>query len=163
MINNEIKSSPQYLQVINVALFVSLLTIGGIASLSIKSAGVSEMENRKLAKFPTYSDSALKSGEYFRQIDMYYADNFPMRDKWIDFSAFFRSNLGFQSSEIKIYDPANDTEANEKKDTTKETIQTGPLPDDGATGEIKKRVFVFKNMLLKCLVEVQLWVNRMLM
>ena len=145
MINNDIKNSPRYLQVINVVLFVSLLTIGGIASLTIKRAGVSEMENRKLAKFPTYSDSALRSGEYFRQIDMYYADNFPLRDKWIDFSASFRSNLGFQSSEIKMYDPANDTEANEKKDTTKETIQTGPLPDDGATGEIKKRVFVFKN------------------
>ncbi len=102
------------------------------------------MENRKLASFPKYSDSALWKGKYFKDIESYYADNFPLRDKWINFSTVFRSKIGFQSSEIKMYDPANDTEANEK-DTTKEVINDGPLKDDSATGEVKKRVFVFKN------------------
>ena len=134
------------IQVLNTFIFFSLLTIGGIASIASKKAAVSEMENRKLTAFPVYSDSALWSGDYFRELDRYYADNFPWRNKWISLSSSFRNNIGFQSSEIKMYDQVNNAEANEKKeDTTKEAGQTGPLPDDGAVGEVKKRVFVFKN------------------
>ncbi|MBK6937569.1 MAG: hypothetical protein IPH18_12285 [Chitinophagaceae bacterium] len=134
------------IQIINVAVFCTILLAGGIASLAMKHKTVSEMENRKLAQFPAYSDSTLWSGKYFRNIEMYYADNFPLRDKWIKASASFRDKLGFQSSEIKMYDPTNDAEANENADTVKnETTNGGPLPDDGATGEVKKRVFVFKN------------------
>ncbi len=130
---------------VNVVLFCGLLLAGGIASMAMKKQSVSAMENRKLAAFPKYSDSLFWSGKYFKQIDEYYADNFPMRDKWISFSDKFKSNIGFTSSEIKLYDPTNDTEANEKIDTTKDKIESGPRPDDGATGEVKKKVFVFKN------------------
>ena len=130
---------------VNVAVFCGLLFLGGIASLAMKKDSVSVMENRKLAKFPVYSDSALWSGQYFKNIEQYYADNFPLRDKWISFSNSFRSRFGYESGDIKIYDPANDAEANEKNDTIKNTVNTGPLPDDGAIGEVKKRLFVFKN------------------
>jgi hypothetical protein len=124
-------------------LFVSLLAIGCIASLTRKAPGVSEIENRNLTGFPVYTDSGFRSGKYFKQIELWYADNFPLRDKWINFSNKFKNKLGFESREIKIYDETNDAEASEKTDTTKET--RGPLPDDGATGEVKKRLFVFKN------------------
>lgn len=138
--------SPRYLQIINAVLFVGLLTVGGIASLTMKQATVSEEENRKLTQFPAFSDSAFWSGKYFKQMENYYADNFPLRDKWISSATSFKNSLGFQSSEIKMYDPANDAEANEKTDTIKnELTHNGPLPDDSATGEVKKRLFVFKN------------------
>lgn len=133
------------IQIINVVLFVVLLTVGGIASLIPKKETVSEIENRKLTPLPKFSDSLFWSGGYFRQLDLYYSDNFPLRNKWIGISNDFRSKLGYQSSEIKIYDPTNDTEANEKTDTIKnDVVKAGPLPDDGAVGEVKKRVFVFK-------------------
>ena len=104
------------------------------------------MENRKLATFPTYSDSTFWKGKYFKGIEAWYADNFPLRDFWINQSDKFRNSLGFTSTDIKIYDTQNDAEANEKQDTLKkpDSLAHGPLPDDGATGEIKKRVFVFK-------------------
>ena len=138
------ETTSRRIQVVNVAVFCGLLLLGGIASLAMKKETVSETENRRLTQFPVYSDSALWSGQFFRQVEMYYADNFPFRDKWIKVSTSFRDKLGFQTSEIKMYDELNNAEANEKKDTTKE-VAGGPLPDDGATGEIKKRVFVFKN------------------
>ena len=119
---------------VNVVIFCGLLLMGGIASLAMKKPTVSIMENRKLTPFPNYSDSSFWKGTYFKQIDEYYADNFPGRDKWISFSDKFKNSIGFNSSEIKIYDPANDAEANEKTDTAKtETVHDGPLPDDGAT------------------------------
>jgi len=129
---------------VNVIVFCGILLLGGIASLTMKKDSVSVMENRKLAAFPKYSDSTLWNGKFFKDIDVYYADNFPLRDRWISLSGSLRRKFGFQSSEIKMYDEANNTDANEKTDTVKNE-NAGPLPDDGATGEIKKRVFVFKN------------------
>lgn len=137
--------SNKKMHIVNVAIFCGLLLVGGIASLAMKKQSVSVMENRKLAAFPNYSDSLFWSGKYFKQIDEYYADNFPLRDNWISFADKFKNSIGFTSSEIKLYDPTNSTEANEKTDTTKDKISDGPLKDDGATGEVKKRVFVFKN------------------
>jgi len=133
------------IHLVNVIVFGGILLLGGIASLAMKKQSVSEMENRKLASFPEYTDSTFWKGKYFKDIEAYYADNFPLRDKWMNFSTSFRSKFGFQSSEIKIYDDVNNPEANEKSDTAKEQQQTGPLPDDGAIGEKKKGVFVFKN------------------
>lgn len=143
---SEIKNNSKGVQLLNIILFVGLLAVGGIASLVPKKDAISELENRKLTPLPVYSDSFFWSGGYFRQLDLYYSDNFPLRNKWISFSTDFRSKIGFQSSEIKMYEPVNDTEANEKTDTlVKEVVNDGPLPDDGAVGEVKKRVFVFKN------------------
>ncbi|MBI3136997.1 MAG: hypothetical protein HYZ15_00270 [Sphingobacteriales bacterium] len=132
------------IQVVNVTLFCSLLLLGGTASLLLKKTELSLTENRKLASFPVFSDSALWSGGYFRDIEMYYADNFPWRDRWIDVSASFRNKLGFASTDITIYSPENNAEANEKTDTSKSET-AGLRPDDGATGEVKKSLFVFKN------------------
>ena len=134
------------LHVVNTAIFCGLLLIGGVISLAMKKEKVSDMENRALASFPKYSDSALWSGKYFRQIEEYYADNFPFRSNWINISGKFKSSLGFRSSEIKMYDGLNNAEANEATDTSKNaSLNNGPLPDDGAVGEKKKGVFVFKN------------------
>lgn len=133
------------INIINVTAFMLILGIGGIISISARKQGVSEIENRRLTPFPAFSDSALWNGDYFRQLDMYYADNFPFRNKWINVSGSFRNKFGFESGDIKIYEPSNDAEANEKNDTTKNSVNSGPLPDDGAVGEVKKRLFVFKN------------------
>ncbi|MEO5946601.1 MAG: DHHW family protein [Chitinophagaceae bacterium] len=137
--------SNKKIHIINVIVFCIIMVLGGLASLAMKKKDVSEMENRKLTKFPVYSDSALWSGKYFKNIENYYADNFPYRDRWIAFSSQFKNKLGFQSSDIQIYNPVNETDVGEKEDTTKKEIAAGPLPDDGAVGEVKKRVFVFKN------------------
>lgn len=137
------------IHLVNVIVFCTILLVGAVASLAMKKQSVSVMENRKLATFPIYSDSSFWKGKFFRDINAWYADNFPLRDKWIHVSDKIRGSLGFQTSEIKIYDPTNDAEANEKTDTarTNEVVvdKGGPLPDDGATGEVKKKVFVFKN------------------
>lgn len=139
-------STNKKIHLVNVILFCCLLLAGGIASLAMKKENVSVMENRKLAAFPEYTDSTFWKGKFFKDIEAWYADNFPFRDKWIDFSARIRNQFGYESAEIKMYDQVNDADANMKgKDTAREKTQSGPLPDDGATGEVKKKVFVFKN------------------
>ena len=133
------------IHIVNIVVFCILLLAGGVASLAMKKEKVSVMENRTLASFPEYSDSMLWSGKYFRKINEYYADNFPLRDQWMSVSNKFRNIIGFKSSEITIYSGVDNPEANEKPDTLVDKINDGPLPDDGAVGEKKKGVFVFKS------------------
>ena len=99
MTENNTIIAPRYLRIMNIVVFVLLLTVGSIASLVMKKPTVSEMENRKLTEFPIYSDSTFRSGKYFKEIEKYYADNFPMRNQWINFANNFKSMLGFESSE----------------------------------------------------------------
>jgi hypothetical protein len=135
------------LHLANVIVFLAIIFGGGTLFFTEKKTGVSVMENRALAKFPTFTDSTFWKGKYFRDINLWYADNFPSRDNFISFSSTAHKQFGFQSSEIKMYTNTNDAEANEA-DTAKkqDVINDGPLPDDGVTGEKKKGVFVFKKM-----------------
>ena len=139
------ETTNQKIHLVNTIVFCGILLLGGIASLSMKKESIAEMENRKLTSFPRYSDTSFWSGDYFKQIEMYYADNFPLRNKFISSATSFKNKLGFQSSEIKMYDEANTADAGIKNDTlSNKGGNLGPLPNDGAIGEIKKRVFVFK-------------------
>ena len=137
---NMSETTNRKIHLVNVIVFCGILLLGGIASLTMKKDSVSVMENRKLATFPNYSDSSFWKGKYFKDIEAYYADNFPLRDSWISFATGLRDKFGFQSSEIKMYDEANITDVPDKTDTIKKETSDGPLPDDGATGQVKKKV-----------------------
>lgn len=135
---------PRFGQLLNVLVFVGLLTFGGVYSLFARKEKISEKENRALADFPIYQDSSFWSGDYFRAIELYYSDRFPGRDRWIDASTRFRENLGFRSSEIKMYSVKQGGGTESAPDTVP-TVDERFRPEDGATGEVKKGVFVFKN------------------
>lgn len=128
---------------VNVIVFLAILFTGSVAFIVLPKKKISEEENRTLAVFPEYNSTTFWNGKYFKDIELYYADHFPLRDKWMNFAESFKNHLGFETSDITIYTPENDAEANET-DTTKK-VNDGPLPDDGAVGEKKKGVFVFKN------------------
>src|SRR5690349_9092517 len=125
--------SNKKLHLANVIVFCAVLFGGGTFFFTEKKTGISVMENRNLARFPKFTDSTFWKGKYFRDINLWYADNFPARDNFISFSTAAHKKFGYQSSEIKMYTNTNDAEANEK-DTTKkqDPINDGPLPDDGA-------------------------------
>ena len=55
---NIIGAGNKKLHIVNTTVFCAILFIGGMASLLMKKQEVSEMENRKLASFPAYSDSS---------------------------------------------------------------------------------------------------------
>jgi hypothetical protein len=137
-------TAPRFGHLLNVILFVAILTFGGVYSLFARKKKISAEENRTLAEFPQYSDSTFWNGEYFRSLELFYADHFPFRDQWIDVSTRFRDGLGFQSSEIKMYND-NPMAGAESAPDTIPSANNQYRPEEGAVGEIKKGVFVFKN------------------
>ena len=68
------------LGIFNIRVFMLVLFAFFIVSLIIPlRPSYSESEKRKLAKFPSFSFSALFSGDYFDGINEWYADTFPFR------------------------------------------------------------------------------------
>lgn len=67
-------------------LLVTILILFFVLFLSIviPDKGVSERENRTLAKFPKFTFATYFSGEFNTGIEDYFSDNFPFRDSLLN-------------------------------------------------------------------------------
>ena len=75
-----IKKAVKLYKVILPSAFVGLLLLGLFVSLLIPlRPSFSENEKRELARFPSFSFSALFDGSFFRGIDSWFSDTFPFR------------------------------------------------------------------------------------
>ena len=83
-----------------IVIFIFLLYgLGILTLLSNNNAKTSELENRQLAKFPTYSKQALFDGSYFQDISQYYSDHFIQREKLLLISKKIESYKGAQGED----------------------------------------------------------------
>ena len=83
-----------------IPFFVTLGLLTLISFIIPLRPTVSYEEKRELAKFPTFSVSALVSGSYFDDITTWFSDTFPGRQRWVDVSDQMKSLYGY--SEITI-------------------------------------------------------------
>ncbi len=70
--------------------------LGGILiwSLILPDLERSETENRTLSQWPDFSWEALKDGSYTKKVEEYFADQFPLRDKWTGLKAHSEHAIG---------------------------------------------------------------------
>jgi DHHW protein len=92
------------------AFFISILCIGGLFSLLMPSKEISEIENRRLTPFPQLSASSLFSGHFTDSLDLYYSDNFPLREDLVQLASGIKDAGGFVT-EIKYYETTGTVEA----------------------------------------------------
>ncbi len=91
-------------RVIQVALFFIVFLAMAAWSLIIPlRPSHSEMEGRKLTAFPAVSFTALTSGSFFDDINMWFADTFPGRDGWMALSENVKELYGFSSGEMEVH------------------------------------------------------------
>jgi hypothetical protein len=70
-------------QNVTLLLLASLLLIF-VVNLIVPSRSYSEAENRKLAGRPEVTAESIKSGKFFSDYSSYFADQFFLRDRWIN-------------------------------------------------------------------------------
>src|SRR5690349_17229094 len=87
------------------ALFLSVLVAVGVISLISKSDGMSATENRALSPMPEFTVWSLFSGSYTDSLELYYADNFPLREELVQAAATIKDLSGYHS-EIIFYQAA---------------------------------------------------------
>ena len=83
-------------------LFTALLTVVGLASLTLEKPTVSEIEKRELAKAPTLSVQSWFNGSFAKEADAFFADTFPARDLLVLFSNSVKENLGLRFDDVRI-------------------------------------------------------------
>ena len=86
---------------LKVASFFLMLYVGTALAFAIPLRPTySETEKRKLSEFPEFSAKALLSGDYFADIDTWFADTFPFRENLTKADTFIKSLYGFDSITI---------------------------------------------------------------
>ncbi|MCI9304767.1 DHHW family protein [Clostridium sp.] len=91
---------------INVGAFFLILAIFLGFSFFMNNGGYSEYEKRNLKEFPKIANTTIEkffSGEYFKEIDSFYNDNFPFRDTFLNIANKIDELKGNRKDEIKIY------------------------------------------------------------
>lgn len=78
------KRIAELLSTVIISLFISVLAVGGVTSLLVKSGDISEKEQRNLKKYPEFSWSSFFDGSFFKETEEAYNDRFPLRNLFID-------------------------------------------------------------------------------
>lgn len=87
--------------IIQISLFLGILLIGCIAGFLLPlRPTVSELEKRTLTEFPTFSKESFLDGSYFKQMDTWYADTFPFRDKLLSINSEIQDLYGIRGQQI---------------------------------------------------------------
>lgn len=86
---------------VKAVVFFCVLFCGMVFSLMLPlRPKTSLQEKRKLTEFPAFSAESLLDGSYFRGIDDWFSDTFPMRDSFLELNRSIRSFFGFHTVEI---------------------------------------------------------------
>ena len=88
-------------RVIRVAVFMLIFyCLAAVSFVMPLRPTHSAMENRDLAAFPAFSAEALVSGDYFDDINVWFADTFPLRDTWMTLNAWIKQCYGVSTVQV---------------------------------------------------------------
>lgn len=108
------RMNTKFFSKIAVGLFVITVIVIGFISAVDKDQTVSIEENRTLKSKPKFSISSLMSGDYTKEFDEYYSDNFPNRNNLMKFSKKLNKFLfQFSAGEDDIVIINRDTDEND--------------------------------------------------
>ena len=102
MENNTIKNQV-FWDKCNVIVFSAFLILTGFFFLILPKNEISEGEKRKLADFPSFSWQKFMEGKFTDSIDLYFSDNFVLRDELIALANNLRDMRGIKNDEIRLY------------------------------------------------------------
>ena len=92
---------------INAGVFIAVIVVMGAAAIFLPKPTVSEYEKRELAKFPEFSLESLFSGDYMEQLDLFFADTFPAREKFVELASYSEDWRGLRVDDVKIHESGN--------------------------------------------------------
>ncbi|PYI54227.1 DHHW family protein [Paenibacillus flagellatus] len=127
----------RYGPLLQVGLFLTFLYAGlGVMLAFGGSDAVSDTENRALAPLPLWSIGKLRSGEYFRDLENYWADHVAFRGALVSAGKRLTSWYGVAGKDdvILIASDANNTGSGAIAAQTDETVSpaaTGPTAESG--------------------------------
>lgn len=83
-------------------LLILMLLVFGAISLFDKDASASEVEQRDLKSFPQITVSGIFSGSFAGELEAYYADTFPGREKLLERDGIVSAFFDFSDLELEV-------------------------------------------------------------
>lgn len=105
---------------INTGVFLAVIVVMGLAAIFLPKPTVSEYEKRELEKFPEFSLQSLFSGEYTEKLDLFFADTFPAREKFVELAAAVEEARGLRIDDVKIHESG--TQSTTPQEVPKEEV-----------------------------------------
>jgi hypothetical protein len=88
---------------INIFVFCILTTGFGLLFFFLPEQKISDEEKRKLSEFPILTEKTIKSGDYMDSLDIYTADHFPFRTRFLDVATQLKKLRGYQNQNESFY------------------------------------------------------------
>lgn len=104
-----IKLSPRRLKqfcLINVVVIIGLLLSLFLCAMFLPKPKISTVEKRDLAAMPTFSLSALFSGQLTRDLEAFFSDTFPLREWFVTFSSVVDEGKGIRFEGMRVVAPS---------------------------------------------------------
>lgn len=119
--------------VCKIAAFLIVLAAGAVVSMLLPLRPTESVtEKRKLSAFPKLTTSDFLDGTYFKNIDTWFADTFPMRDSLMMCSERLNSMYGIRKNaihgEVVIGDEIPDVDIDENELKKPQELPTSTLP-----------------------------------
>ena len=118
-------------------IFFTMLVFG-ILFFLIPKKEISEAEQRKLASFPEISFHSLWNGSFTSGLNIYYSDNFVMRDKLVKAKFALEEHKGLRLDDVKIYGSDTGENAANSTQTQPETPAKTSVDDLSAFSSVVK-------------------------
>lgn len=138
-----VKQHTGYLSVKISAFLITMVAFALLALILPLRPTYSEIEKRDLTKFPSFTWAAFWSGEYFKNIDTWYADTFPFREAFIAANTSLHSLYGIAGQQIQGVVTSGDeipdssdsikpssSEKSSSSEQSSEPSSSQPEPDD---------------------------------
>ena len=173
--NNSKKSWAYELEtthILNFALFFTVIAVVGVLAVALPKPKISEYEKRDLAAMPQFTWQALFSGSYTKDLELFFADTFPAREKFVEISARMEDMRGMRMDDVKIHEqpstsqsqppsaplgdqfPAQQPEIEQEQQAPPAQEQAPQQPselqavENDVEGEKRGSVFLYKDMAL---------------
>lgn len=118
-------------------IFFTMLVFG-ILFFLIPKKEISEAEQRKLASFPEISFHSLWNGSFTSGLNIYYSDNFVLRDKLVKAKFALEEHKGLRLDDVKIYGSDTGENAANNTQTQPETPVKTSVDDLSAFSSVVK-------------------------
>ncbi len=111
-----------------VRVFITIWIVATIfALLPMFRPSYSDVEKRDLKKFPKFTFTALASGDYFDEINLWFSDTFPMRDGFVSLNTQLTNTFGINTvqvhGDVVKGDEIPEVDEDSKKDTKKDSAK----------------------------------------
>ena len=145
-------SDEKYRQLNLIKIFVFAVVLGTMSIIGLimfLRPTVSMAEKRELAKFPDFTIEGLWNGSYFKAIDVWYSDTYPLRETMILASQKLQSLYGERDEQIIQTEKKSPQKKSETKKVAEEkTVETEEILPDGTIkniGEMRGDIYITNN------------------